>query len=189
MHRSNVKEMSRNRTELDTKWSHPDIDRRLGCVRCAAECPPLIGSRPRAIDPGRDHHLQRGPGAKADCNPQADASVQAQTRTSALADRTCAWGRFRTHSATRQAGAGSTAVFIPMNLPPAICSRAPTMSPFSAEERMSVNRIGATPCLHHVAAPDHRNRKERFQWLKTLLLPLSPYINPKGPGPARSARV
>ena len=80
----------------------------------------------------------------------------------------------------------STAAFIPMNLPPAICSLAPTMSPFSDQERTSVNRIGATPCLHHAAAPDHRNRKERFQWLKILLLLSWPYINPKGPGPPRA---
>jgi len=61
MHRSNVKEMSRNRTELDTKCSHAAVGRGLGCVRCAAECSPLTGSRPRAIDPERDHHLRRGP--------------------------------------------------------------------------------------------------------------------------------
>jgi hypothetical protein len=34
-----------------------------------------------------------------------------------------------------------------------------------------MNQTGATSRLHHAAAPNHRNRMERFQWLTTLLLP------------------
>ena len=37
MHRSNVKGMGRNRTELNTKCSHADIGRGLGRVRHIAE--------------------------------------------------------------------------------------------------------------------------------------------------------
>ena len=41
-HRSNVKGMGRNRTELNTKCSHADIGRGLGRIRYVAECYRLL---------------------------------------------------------------------------------------------------------------------------------------------------
>src|SRR5262249_23202882 len=39
--------------------------------------------------------------------------------------------------------------------------------------------VDATACLHHAAAPNHHNRQDRFQWLKTLLPSLFRFIKPR----------
>jgi len=77
MHRSGVKAMGRNRTEPNARCSHADIGRGLGRVRYVAERYRLLAQdRVRSILEGTiisDEDWLGG--SRADCNPNADASV------------------------------------------------------------------------------------------------------------------